>query len=71
MIHAFEEKQDFQFFPSQVCSGDILQFGVDVMENSRKVVNFTVFFNKPSPTIEIFTSGYSRLYYCYLEALPP
>ena len=22
---------------SQVCSGDILQFGVDVMENSRKV----------------------------------
>jgi hypothetical protein len=21
----------------QVCSGDILQFGVDVMENSRKV----------------------------------
>ena len=25
---------------SQVCSGDILQFGVDVMENSRKVVTF-------------------------------
>ena len=25
---------------SQVCSGDILQFGVDVMENSRKVQTF-------------------------------
>ncbi len=23
--------------PREVCSGDILQFGVDVMENSRKV----------------------------------
>jgi hypothetical protein len=28
---------DFSFVMWQVCSGDILQFGVDVMENSRKV----------------------------------
>ena len=25
--------------PREVCSGDILQFGVDVMENSRKVTH--------------------------------
>ena len=30
---------------SQVCSGDILQFGVDVMENSRKVAETYIYHN--------------------------
>jgi len=54
--------------PREVCSGDILQFGVDVMENSRKVTHGCIIATlklflpdgkeaKASPSIENSTSG--------------
>ncbi len=48
----------------QVCSGDILQFGVDVMENSRKV-RIVLIVN--SMTVVLLNLGYPRMHNCNTE----